>query len=353
MRRQDESESSICMQLLAWLYRAVLVLLMAAGLCLYSNLPLTAVEYGAALLAYLILLTVLHKIYQACSAGQVRVSELILSQTLSNLISAVILYLGVSLYMHRLFSVAALLAAVMAQELFGVAWSLLANHLYFRHYTPPRTAIVYSDDEVLQQLYETPYFQMKYNVCKLIRESTEDPHALISDLGDCEVIFAADVSDKLADELAKFCAAKDVKGFFIPRLGHIVMSGAQYMSMFSMPLLKVQRAGGNHGYRLVKRVFDVVVSLIGILVTLPIMLLTALAIYAEDRGPMLYRQTRLTRNRREFSILKFRSMTVDAERDGIARLAGENDSRITKVGRFIRACRIDELPSCSTFFSAT
>ena len=64
----------------------------------------------------------------------------------------------------------------------------------------------------------------------------------------------------------------------------------------------------------------------------------------EDHGPVFYRQVRLTKNGREFKILKFRSMTVNAEKDGIARLAGKNDSRITKVGRFIRACRIDELP---------
>ena len=65
---------------------------------------------------------------------------------------------------------------------------------------------------------------------------------------------------------------------------------------------------------------------------------------AYDGGPVLYKQIRCTRDAKEFKILKFRSMRVDAEKDGVARLAAKNDSRITPVGKFIRAVRIDELP---------
>jgi lipopolysaccharide/colanic/teichoic acid biosynthesis glycosyltransferase len=74
------------------------------------------------------------------------------------------------------------------------------------------------------------------------------------------------------------------------------------------------------------------------------MLVTAIIIKAYDRGPVLYKQVRCTKDRKEFRIMKFRSMRVDAEKDGVARLAAKNDSRITPVGKFIRSCRIDELP---------
>ena len=74
------------------------------------------------------------------------------------------------------------------------------------------------------------------------------------------------------------------------------------------------------------------------------MLITAIMVKCYDRGPVLYKQVRCTQNCREFKILKFRSMRVDAEKDGVARLAKENDDRITPVGRFIRKCRLDELP---------
>ena len=94
-----------------------------------------------------------------------------------------------------------------------------------------------------------------------------------------------------------------------------------------------------------KRVIDIVVSLIAAIILSPVFLITAIAIKATDHGPVFYKQIRLTKDGKEFKILKFRSMRVDAEKDGVARLStGENDSRITPVGKIIRACRVDELP---------
>lgn len=96
--------------------------------------------------------------------------------------------------------------------------------------------------------------------------------------------------------------------------------------------------------RLFKQIFDVCASGIMLIVTLPVMLLGALAIWLETGGPVLYRQTRIGERGRAFEILKFRSMRVDAEKDGIAQWARKNDDRITRVGRFLRLTRIDELP---------
>ena len=94
-----------------------------------------------------------------------------------------------------------------------------------------------------------------------------------------------------------------------------------------------------------KRTIDVVVSLIAAIILSPVFLITAIAIKATDHGPVFYKQVRLTKDGKKFKILKFRSMRVDAEKDGVARLStGENDSRITPVGKIIRACRVDELP---------
>jgi sugar transferase (PEP-CTERM system associated) len=93
-----------------------------------------------------------------------------------------------------------------------------------------------------------------------------------------------------------------------------------------------------------KRAFDIGVAGLVLLLTLPIMLLTALAIWHETGRPILYRQKRVGESGRIFEILKFRSMRVDAEKDGVARWAQKNDDRITQVGKFVRLTRIDELP---------
>jgi sugar transferase (PEP-CTERM system associated) len=95
-----------------------------------------------------------------------------------------------------------------------------------------------------------------------------------------------------------------------------------------------------------KRAFDVAAALLLLVVTLPFIVLTGIAIALEDglRGPYFYRQRRVGLDGKVFDVLKFRSMTVDAESDGRPRWATSGDSRVTRVGRFIRKVRIDELP---------
>ncbi|MFM2400246.1 MAG: hypothetical protein RL341_2403, partial [Pseudomonadota bacterium] len=93
-----------------------------------------------------------------------------------------------------------------------------------------------------------------------------------------------------------------------------------------------------------KRVFDVLASLALLALTWPVIFVTAILIKLESRGPVLYRQERVGLSGRPFQVLKLRSMCSDAERDGVARWATNNDSRVTKVGRVIRKTRIDELP---------
>jgi sugar transferase (PEP-CTERM system associated) len=100
----------------------------------------------------------------------------------------------------------------------------------------------------------------------------------------------------------------------------------------------------------VKRLFDLLVSAAMLAVTLPIMALATLLIKLESPGPVLYRQERVGQGGRSFTILKFRSMCADAEKDGKPRWAGQNDSRVTLVGRFIRRTRIDELPQIFNVF---
>ncbi len=96
--------------------------------------------------------------------------------------------------------------------------------------------------------------------------------------------------------------------------------------------------------RFVKRLFDLVTSAMLLVVAAPVMVVTALAIFAEGDGPVVFRQERVGRGGRTFTLLKFRSMRRDAEAGGKAQWAAEKDERVTAVGRFIRKLRIDELP---------
>lgn len=125
----------------------------------------------------------------------------------------------------------------------------------------------------------------------------------------------------------------------------MIMRESSHNQSFETPVLFLRRKVLAADYALLKRAFDVVVSAAALLILSPVMLVTSLAIHFYDGGPAFYKQVRLTQDGREFKIFKFRSMRVDAEKDGVARLStGDNDDRITPVGRFVRKVRLDELP---------
>ena len=339
-------ESSLGVILSKWLFRLILLLTMMAGVCKFSTLPikLMSVECTVVLGAYVTLLLLTHHVYRATDIGMASVTELVMSQMLSNLISIGVVYVGVALYVHHMFNILPLVIVGLVQMVIGIVWSLVTNSYYYKRRRKPRTVIIYKYKSQLDLLYESPNFHDKYDVCKLIENPAEDFDALRKEIEGCEVLFSVGSHAEITNGLAKLCVEMGILGYFMPRLGHIVMTGAEYMSHFSLPVMRVRRAGGHSEYRFFKRAFDMFAASVGIVVASPIMLATAIAIWMEDHGPVFYRQVRLTKNGREFKILKFRSMTVNAEQDGVARLAGQNDSRITRVGHFIRACRIDELP---------
>jgi exopolysaccharide biosynthesis polyprenyl glycosylphosphotransferase len=153
-----------------------------------------------------------------------------------------------------------------------------------------------------------------------------------------------DISDEARKKLFKLCYANSIRVYLMPKITDVIMLGAEELHVFDTPILLTREYCLTMEQRFLKRLVDIVCSLILIVLTSPFMLVTAIAIKLYDGGPVLYKQIRCTVNQREFKIMKFRSMRVDAEKDGIARLASKNDSRITPIGKFIRKCRIDELP---------
>ena len=164
-------------------------------------------------------------------------------------------------------------------------------------------------------------------------------------LRNMDSVFLCGVHSHDRNIILKYCVFNNINVYMIPRIGDVIMSGAKRTHMFHLPILRVGRYNPPIEFVILKRLFDIVSSALVIMVTSPIMIGVAIAIKAYDGGPVFYKQTRLTKDGKKFKILKFRSMRTDAEKDGVARLStGENDDRITPVGHFIRACRLDELP---------
>ena len=153
-----------------------------------------------------------------------------------------------------------------------------------------------------------------------------------------------DISVENRNKLLKFCYGHSIRTYIMPKIPDVILKGAEELHILDTPLLLTREYELTVEQRFLKRCIDLICSVILFILTSPFMLLTAIAVKLYDGGPVLYKQTRCTIGGKQLQILKFRSMRVDAEKDGVARLASKHDSRITPVGKFIRKVRLDELP---------
>lgn len=310
----------------------------------YKNLIMPSIaEYVIFSLVYLFALLVTLKIYDALYISTQRISELCYSQFLSVFITDFIAFWIISLWYRGLPSLIPLLLAFGAQLIVAVLWSLFAHRLYYKVFEIKPTAIIYDSRHEMDSLINEYGLDKKYNIQKIIKASDclED----ISVLDNVSTVFLSGIHSHPRNIILKYCMSHEIEAFVVPTIGDVIMSGAKRRHMFHLPMLQVYSYMASPEFLFVKRLFDIILSLIALIITSPIMLVISIAIKITDKGPVFYIQTRLTKGNKEFRIIKFRSMKVDAEIDGVARLStGEKDKRITSIGKIIRKCRLDELP---------
>lgn len=309
-----------------------------------KGLSLGALRHSTMVIIYAVIMLFLLRAYSSYNVGLARIRMLVYSQTLAALLSGGILYVLLVINQLALLNPLPLLGMVAVQAVMNCVWSLLVNWMYFRMFKPRRTVVVYSDEEALHRLDELTEFDRKFRVVKMISNPADDIHGLIDQLDGAEAVFVTGIPATLRNGILKYCVESGIRCYVAPHVGDVLMQGSSHLELFSAPVFRIMRSAPTIEYLAVKRLIDIVASLLGIIVFSPVMLITALVIKLSDRGPVLYKQVRLTKDGKRFKILKFRSMRVDAEKDGVARLASANDNRITPVGKLIRACRIDELP---------
>lgn len=300
---------------------------------------------------YAILYYFFTRTYNCYQLGYDTIGELIYSQTITSLIVIFGAYLGISVIWNQFYSVWMFVLTFAVQEIWNIIWTIAATKLYFRKNPPRPATVIYrsqADLYHIREIYESRLFRIDKELC--IDEKTETEDILKAIDGD-KVIFVTGVAATVRNGIAKHCVENDVEGYFMPHVGDVIMSGSQHVQSFSVPLQLVRRADQDIAYKVLKRGFDIVFSLLGIIILSPVLAIIAIAIKINDGGSVIYKQNRLTKDGKVFRIYKFRSMKEDAEADGVARLALEDDDRITKVGKALRMCRLDELPQLFNILS--
>ena len=215
-------------------------------------------------------------------------------------------------------------------------------NLYRKIFPPLQVLEIYNkkEDNLYRKINEVPY---KYHVAAFMQADFPDED-IREEMEKYDAVLLDNLMPNDKDRILRLCFEENKRVYFVPRIADILVRASDNVNLFDTPVYLNKNAGISPVQAAVKRFFDILLSLIALVVLSPIMAVTAIAIKVEDGGPVLYKQERVTQYGRHFMILKFRSMIVNAESDGRPHPAGEKDDRITKVGRVIRACRIDELP---------
>ncbi|MBQ3668666.1 MAG: exopolysaccharide biosynthesis polyprenyl glycosylphosphotransferase [Clostridia bacterium] len=295
---------------------------------------------------YGVLLLLFARTYNSYLYGYSRVWSLISAQFLTQLISVAIVYVIVCVSWNHLRNPLAFVCMLAGDLLLDIVWSYLGT-LYYTKLNPARSTILVYRNSLDRKRFGSITGKPAERMYKITRELKYDGSFddLRPQLDAYEAVFVAGVNSVCRNGILKYCKERGIPGFFLPHIGDVIMQEAKHIQSFDSPVLFVNRKTLTPEYALAKRLFDIIASALGLIVASPVMLLTALAIKLYDKGPVIYRQVRLTKGAREFEMLKFRSMRVDAEKDGVARLSsGDSDRRITPVGRLARRLRIDELP---------
>ena len=293
---------------------------------------------------YFVLLFFFNSTYGGMKIGFLKPMDVFFSQVFSYLCVNVITYMQLSLMEVKLVWVNGLAWMTVAQIIFSALWTGFCNYVYRKAFPPRDLLLVYGDrsiEDIMRKFASRPD---KYKIVKKIHieEGKEKIKKEIIDSKMAVVLWDIPTIDRNA--LLKFCYSRSIRVYMMPKITDVLIKGSDQLHLFDTPILLSREYSLKVEQRIAKRIIDIICSVILLIVSAPIQIITAIAIKSYDKGPVLYKQIRCTEGEREFEILKFRSMRQDAEKDGVARLASKNDSRITPIGKFIRAVRIDELP---------
>ena len=224
-----------------------------------------------------------------------------------------------------------------------VLWASFFQWIYSKMFPPRKMILIYGERPAFGLMNKIRTRDDKYNICETVNVKRGMEY-VASRIQDYDSVIIGDIPCQARNHILKYCFEHSIRTYILPKISDIMLRGADDINLFDSPLLLARNQGFTFEQKVLKRTMDIVLSLVGIILSSPLMLLTALAILIQDGAPVIHKQTRLTMGGKEFCVYKFRSMIKDAEKDGVARLSAEKDVRVTPVGKIIRRVRLDELP---------
>lgn len=275
--------------------------------------------------------------------GYLKSSSLMLSQTLAILAANFSIYLETVLLSARFVNFIPIIELTFIDIVVAFIWTLCVNGIFRKLFPPHRILLLYEEYDPTALLRKFNTRKDRYSIEKSVNVG-EGWQNITEEILKYDAVFLCDIHSPLRNKLVKFCYANSVRSYITPKISDIIIRSSENIHLFDTPLLLSRNQGFTFDQKLIKRIMDIIISIVALIVTSPIMLVTAAAIKLYDGGPVFFRQERCTIYGNVFRIHKFRSMIVDAEKEGEVIPATEDDERITPIGKIIRKTRLDELP---------
>lgn len=284
-----------------------------------------------------------NRIFGGYRLGYLRIVDICVAQILSVFCANVVAYFQVCMVANDYMAVLPLVIMTVIEVAVIIPFVYVVRYIYVRLY-PPRKMIVvyghYAPDELIAKINTR---KDKYDICASISYEVgyEKLYPLMKEYKSAVL---CDLPSPARNQIMKYCYQEGIRTYVTPKISDLLLRGAEDIHLFDTPLLLSRNQGLSIDQRFFKRIEDIVISLLGIVITSPLMLVIAAAIKLYDGGPVFYKQKRYTRDEEIFDILKFRSMSVHEESFDNTEITQKSDARVTPVGKVLRRTHLDELP---------
>jgi exopolysaccharide biosynthesis polyprenyl glycosylphosphotransferase len=281
--------------------------------------------------------------YGGYKVGYLKKGNLIYSQILAVIFTNVFTYLQMAVLDKHFLNPMKLINMTVYDLFVIITWTMIYQWIYIKIFPPRKMLLISgrrSDYHLVEKINSR---EDKYEICEIINIQ-KGILILEKEILKYDGVIIGDIESHERNLLLKYCFANSIRTYSVPKISDILLKSSVELNLFDSPLLLSRNEGLSIEQEFLKRFIDVIGSLIGIVLMSPLFLLIAASIKMTDKGPVFFKQTRLTKNDKVFYIYKFRTMIQEAEKDGIALLAKEGDDRILPIGRILRRTRLDELP---------
>lgn len=302
---------------------------------------------GVTMVTFVVMGIALMAVYGGYAIGTQKSKPIVHSMALATIMTDLVTHLQLSIMNtseknndHFVYETPHLLLLVMVLQIIVIVFfAYFGNYVYFSLEPPERCCVISSSRQSLGNIIpKIQRFKKQYEIDEIVRY--DDPNVLDIILRN-NTVFLYDVPLKERDDLISFCYQTQKNIYYNFETIDVVSQGAKYVTLDDKSMVMYTAKDLTMEQRIVKRLTDLAVSIVGLVIASPIMLGCAIAIKLDDGGKVLYKQKRLTKYGRVFEVYKFRTMK---EENSINKSVTENDDRITRVGKVLRKFRIDELP---------